>query len=154
NAINNISSPSYAWPIMRLSDLYLLYAEAINEAEGPAGANSADLFHYIDLVRARAGLQGVKESWDNYTNNQKYTTQAGMREIIQTERLIELAFEGHRFWDIRRWKTAPNEYHTPLRGWNMLVSTIDGTDEEVNRMMYQPQLLLEQKFEIGRETCR
>lgn len=148
NAINNISSPSYAWPIMRLSDLYLLYAEAINEAEGPAGANSADLFHYIDLVRARAGLQGVKESWDNYTNNQKYTTQAGMREIIQRERLIELAFEGHRFWDIRRWKTAPSEYHTPLKGWNMMVSTIDGTEEEVNRMMYQPQLLAEQKFGI------
>lgn len=148
NAINNISSPSYAWPIMRLSDLYLLYAEAINEVEGPDGANSSELFGYVDEVRARAGLKGVKESWDTYTNRAKYSTQAGMRQIIQTERLIELSFEGHRFWDIRRWKTAPNEYHTPLRGWNMLVSTIDGTDEEVNRMMYQPQLLLEQKFGV------
>lgn len=148
NAINNISSPSYAWPIMRLSDLYLLYAEAINEAEGPSGANSADLFRYLDLVRDRAGLKGVKESWDAYTNNQKYTTQVGMREIIQKERLIELSFEGHRFWDIRRWKTAPTEYHTPLQGWNMEVSTIDGTEEEVNRLMYQPQLLLEQKFGV------
>jgi len=148
NAINSISSPSYAWPIMRLSDLYLLYAEAINEAEGPDGAHSSELFQYIDLVRARAGLKGVKESWDTYTNNQKYTTQAGMREIIQKERLIELSFEGQRFWDIRRWKTAPAEYHTPLQGWNMMVSIIDGTEEEVNRIMYQPQLLLEQKFGI------
>lgn len=148
NAINNISSPSYAWPIMRLSDLYLLYAEAINEVEGPDGANSSELFQYIDEVRARAGLKGVKESWDTYTSRPKYSTKAGLRDIIQTERLIELSFEGQRFWDIRRWKTAPNEYHTPLKGWNMMVSTIDGTDEEVNRMMYQPQVLLEQKFGV------
>ena len=148
NAINSISSPSYAWPVMRLSDLYLLYSEAINEAEGPDGAHSSELFQYIDLVRARAGLKGVKESWDTYTTNQKYTTKEGMRDIIQRERLIELSFEGHRFWDIRRWKTAPAEYHTPLQGWNMMVSVIDGTEEEVNRMMYQPQLLLEQKFGI------
>jgi len=148
NAINSISSPSYAWPIMRLSDLYLLYAEAINEVEGPDGPNSAELFNYIDVVRERAGLKGVKESWDTYTNNPKYRTQAGLREIIQRERMIELSFEGHRFWDIRRWKTAPAEYSTPLRGWNMMVSTIDGTEEEVNRLMYQPQLLLEQKFGV------
>lgn len=148
NAINSISSPSYAWPVMRLSDLYLLYSEAINEAEGPDGAHSSELFQYIDLVRARAGLKGVKESWDTYTTNQKYTTKEGMRDIIQRERLIELSFEGHRFWDIRRWKTAPAEYHTPQQGWNMMISVIDGTEEEVNRMMYQPQLLLEQKFGV------
>jgi hypothetical protein len=148
NAVNSITSTSYAWPVMRLSDLYLLYAEAINEAEGPNGANSADLFYYIDEVRKRAGLLGVKESWDTYTDNQNYNRQDGMRSIIQRERLIELSFEGQRFWDIRRWKTAPNEYHTPLRGWNMTASIMDGTEEEVNRMMYQPQFLAEQKFGI------
>lgn len=148
NGINSISSPSYAWPIMRLSDLYLLYAEAINEAEGPNGPNSTELFQYIDRVRTRAGLKGVKESWDTYANNQKYNTQTGMREIVQRERLIELSFEGQRFWDIRRWKTAPAEYHTPLMGWNTNVSVIDGTAEEVNRMFYRPQLLVEQKFGI------
>ncbi|MDR1743579.1 MAG: RagB/SusD family nutrient uptake outer membrane protein [Dysgonamonadaceae bacterium] len=148
NGINSISSPSYAWPVMRLSDLYLLYAEAINEAEGPNGFNSSKMFQYIDMVRARAGLKGVKESWDTYTDNQKYNTQAGMREIIQKERLIELSFEGQRFWDIRRWKTAPKEYSTPLKGWDMLVAATDGTEEQTSQMMYQPQLLLEQKFGI------
>lgn len=149
NAINTISSLSYAWPIIRLSDLYLLYAETINEVEGPDGANSTELFKYIDLVRERAGLKGVKESWNNYSNKpNKYTTQAGMRDIIQQERLIELAFEGHRFWDIRRWKTAPKEYHTALKGWNMNVSVIDGTEQEVNELMYKPQLLTIQKFGI------
>lgn len=148
SSINTISSLNYAWPTMRLSDLYLLYAEAINEVEGPNGANNTELFRYIDMVRARAGLNGVKESWNAYTNNQKYNTQTGMREIIQKERLIELSFEGQRFWDMRRWKTIADEYRTPLQGWNMLVSTIDGTEEEVNKMMYQPQLLLEQTFGV------
>jgi hypothetical protein len=148
NAVNSISSPSYAWPAIRLSDLYLLYSEAINEVEGPNGLHSGELFHYIDLVRNRAGLKGVKESWDSYTDNPKYNTKDGMRQIIQQERLIELAFEGQRFWEIRRWKTAPSIYHTPLEGWNMTASILDGTEEEVNRLMYQPQFLLEQKFGI------
>ena len=147
-AVNSISSRDYAWPIIRLSDVYLLYAEAINEAEGPNGPNSNEMFKYIDMVRARAGLKTVKESWDMYTNNRKYTTQVGMRDIIRQERLIELSFECQRFWDIRRWKTAPEVHSTPLESWYMMVSVIDGTEEEVNRIMYTPQLLLVQNFGI------
>ena len=145
-AINSVSAISYAWPIMRLSDLYLLYAEAINEYEGTAGPNRADLFSFIDAVRTRAGLQGVRESWLLYAKtSNKFEEQRGMREIIQQERMIELSFEGQRFWDIRRWKTAPEEY-TPIEGWFMQVSTNDGTESEVNQMMYTPQLLYEPKF--------
>ena len=148
NSINNISVLDYAWPIMRLSDLYLLYAEAINEAEGgPNGTNSAEMFKYIDLVRKRAGLEGVKESWDKYTNNsQKYKTQTGMRDIIRQERMIELSFEGHRFWDVRRWKIATDICNAPLQGWNFRVSINDGTESEVNNIIYKPQLLHQQVF--------
>ena len=42
-----------------------------------------------------------------------------MREIIRQERLIELAFEGQRFWDIRRWKTAEEILSRPIQGWNI-----------------------------------
>ena len=108
-----------SWPIFRLADLYLLYAEALNEAEGPNGEHSAELFHYINEVRTRAGLEGVKASWDAYTNNKKYETQGGMRQIIQQERNIELAFEGHRFWDIRRWGLAMEYFRQPIQGWNI-----------------------------------
>ena len=145
-AVNTVSSITYPWPHFRMSDLYLLYAEAINELEGPLGANSSEMFKYIDKVRARAGLGGVIQSWNTYTNSQKYANQTGMREIIQTERMIELSFEGHRFWDIRRWKTAPTLYRTPIQGWNMNVSTTDGTASEVNHKMYTPQVLFEQRF--------
>jgi hypothetical protein len=120
--IDNYSGFSYTrypWPVMRLSDLYLLYAEALNEAEGPNGPNSGELFYYIDEVRRKAGLEGVKYSYDNYTNSQKYTIQTGLRQIIHRERLIELAFEGHRFWDLRRWKEAPDEYRTPMEAYSV-----------------------------------
>jgi hypothetical protein len=113
---------NYPWTILRLADLYLLYAEAINEAEGTNGPNSSDLFHYIDLVRAKAGLEGVKYSYDNYASTKKYETQIGMQQIIHRERLIELSLEGQRFWDLRRWKEAPNEYAKNMVGYSVMES--------------------------------
>ena len=106
----------YPWPELRLADLYLMYAEALNEASGP----SAEVYEYVDRVRARAGLQGVEDSWENYSVNfSKHTTKDGLRAIIQQERMIELAFEGSRFWDLRRWKRAANELNEPITGWNV-----------------------------------
>lgn len=114
----------FPWPIIRLTDLYLLYAEAINEAEGPYGAHSTDLFKYLDAVRDRAGIPDVKTSWDSYSNNPGYyNTQYGMRNIIHRERLIELSFESQRFWDIRRWKEAPAEYQKGIYGYTVAGSS-------------------------------
>src|SRR5690606_6691558 len=95
---------AYPFPVIRLADLYLYCAEALNEAYGP----SAEAFHWIDLVRARAGIPSVESSWtSSYAKNPgKHTTKEGFREIIQKERLIEMAFEGTRYWDLLRWKKA------------------------------------------------
>lgn len=110
------SAQAYAWPVIRLADLYLLYAEALNESKTTP---DPDVYTYIDKVRARAGLKGVKESWTNYSVNPSTpNTQEGMREIIQRERLIELSLEGHRFWDLRRWLLAAESYEQPVTGWN------------------------------------
>jgi hypothetical protein len=107
----------YPWPIIRLGDLYLLYAEVLNEIKG---APDQEVYEYVDLIRARAGLAGVVESWSQYSNiPDKPTTKVGMREIIKQERLIELAFEGQRFWDLRRWKDAKKYMNQPIRGWNV-----------------------------------
>ena len=109
---------SYAFPVIRMADLYLYYAEALNEVKG---APDAEVYEYIDLVRERAGLNGVVESWAAYSSNpQKPVSKAGMREIIQQERLIEMAFEGARFWDLRRWKLAKQYLNGPIRGWSVL----------------------------------
>jgi hypothetical protein len=107
---------NYQLPIIRLSGLYLLYAEALNEAEGP----SAEVYKYIDMVRARAGLQGVQASWTAYsTNPGKATGKDGLRQIIHQERRIELAFEGQIGWDLRRWKELQEVLSKPLQGWNI-----------------------------------
>lgn len=106
----------YPFPILRLADLYLLYAEALNEYSGP----SADVFTYLDMIRDRVGLEGIKDSWTKYSiDPSKITNQDGMREIIQRERTIELAFEGERFWDLRRWKKIQELNEQPM-GWNTL----------------------------------
>ncbi|WP_285056549.1 RagB/SusD family nutrient uptake outer membrane protein [Pedobacter ginsengisoli] len=108
---------TYPWPMMRLANLYLLYAEAENEVGGP----NSEVYKYINLVRERAGLYSVEDSWSNYSKNPgKYTTKDGMRDILHTERLIELAFEGQRFWDLRRWKEAITELNKPITGWDLI----------------------------------
>ena len=114
----------YAFPVIRLADLYLLYAEALNETKG---APDAEVYEYINLVRSRTGLQGVVESWENYsTSPDKPKTKEGMRNIIQQERMIELAFEGQRYWDLRRWKLQKEYMNKPIRGWNIYEKTTEG----------------------------
>ncbi len=130
----------YAWPEMRLADLYLMYAEALNEVQGP----TAEVIEYVDKIRDRAGLDGVQESWQQFSSNpDKYTSKEGMREIIHQERKIELVFEGKRFWDIRRWKTAVREFNKPIRGWNVF-----GDSESE---YYQIRTLFEQRFVAPRD---
>ena len=114
---SSYTTERFPWPEMRLTDLYLLYAEALNEKDD---ANNRELaISYLDQIRARAGLKGIKESWDTYSKYpNRYKTQEGLREIIQRERAIELMFEGSRFWDLRRWKTANKVLNEKIHGWN------------------------------------
>ena len=105
----------FRFPLLRLEDLYLMYAEALNEVKGQP---DAEVYEWIDKVREHAGLRGVVESWQqaSFAPN-KPGTKAGMRDIIRRERLIELAFEGHRFWDVRRWKIADQYWKLPQTKW-------------------------------------
>ncbi len=116
------SGRRYTYPIIRLADLYLLYAEALNEIKA---SPDAEVYQWIDAVRARAGLKGVVESWTKAVVPGKPNTQAGMREIIHRERLIELVFEGQRFSDLRRWKEAAKYLSEPVQGWNYKGETAD-----------------------------
>lgn len=87
--------------LFRYAEVLLNYAEAMNEWKGPdATAEEANLTARAALnqVRTAAGMAGVTE-----TDPDKF------RERVRNERRIELAFEGHRFFDIRRWKIAGDE---------------------------------------------
>lgn len=129
------TTENYPWPVIRLADLYLLYAEALNEVSGPG----EEVYHYVDSIRARAGILSVEEAWTNYSKNPgKYTTKDGMREIIHRERTVELAFEGQRFWDLRRWKEAVEELNKPISGWDL--------DQETDEGYYRERTIFNQTF--------
>ena len=107
----------YPYPIIRLADLYLMRAEARNEYEGP----SQKVYDDLNKVRRRAGVPDVEKVWADAAlckHPGQHLTQDGLREIILRERAIELAFEGNRFWDMLRYKRAPQEFSTPITGWN------------------------------------
>jgi hypothetical protein len=101
-----------------------MYAEALNEYEGP----TAEACSYLDMVRERSGLKGVVESWRDHAVSGKENypaTREGLRDIIRRERLNELAFEGIRFWDLRRWKLAEEYMNRPIRGLNIRGTTAE-----------------------------
>ncbi len=121
---NSVTYEDYPFPDMRFADLLLFCAEALNEMKETP---DAEVYQYIDMVRERAGLPGVVESWRQHSiNPDKPLTKAGMREIIHRERAIELACEGVYYWDSHRWKTALKEQNRLIRGWD--VSKTDVND--------------------------
>ena len=107
--------------IIRLAEVYLMQAEAWNEY---LDAPDSRVYDPIDKVRERAGIKPVREAWGSYSNNPtKVTTKAGMRDIIQQENNIEFAFEGHRYWNLRRWLIAHQAMNEKQYGWNVLGTT-------------------------------
>jgi hypothetical protein len=119
----------YNFPNIRLADLYLLRAEAANEVKDTP---DNEVWYWIDLVRQRAGLNGVVESWQNHSNEPlKPTNKIGMRKIIKQERAIELSFEGKRGFDLRRWGDAIDELNQPMQGWDYRGTSV----EEYYRVM-------------------
>ena len=98
---NSFSFYYYAYPYLRLPELYLSYAEADFEYNGSLSTQSLE---YINLVRKRCGLPTFQASWalaGGIPTGQK------LRKVLHQERSIEFLFEGRRFHDLRRWKEAP-----------------------------------------------
>ena len=100
-------SAIHSWIIIRLGEIYLNYAEAMNEAYGPdaKGIYGKSAREAVNEVRGRVGMPDVVAD-----------SKEEMREKIRHERRVELAFEDHRFWDVRRWMTAPDDLNAPLKG--------------------------------------
>lgn len=107
--------------IFRFAELYLMSAEAWNEY---LDMPDARVYKPLNKVRERAGIPDVESAWVNYSKNpEKVYSKEGMREIIRQEWNIEFAFEGRRFWNLRRWLTATEELNSALYGWNILGKT-------------------------------
>lgn len=85
--------------LMRLSEFYLLYAEALNEVN----PNDSRVITYVDYVRERAGIPLLRDIKPEIAGNQEL-----QRKTIRDERRVELATEGQRYFDVRRWMIAEN----------------------------------------------
>ena len=86
--------------LFRLAEIYLNYVEALNEYD----PGHPDILKYLNMIRERAGIPQYGQGPDALLVP---ATPEEMREKIRAERRIELAYEGHRWFDIRRWKIAP-----------------------------------------------
>ncbi len=115
---------NHTWVTFRLGEFYLNYAEAVYQYLGSANATNADFamsaLEAVSKTRQRAGLAALTAAdgfWTAYCN----------------ERFVELAFEGHRFWDVRRWKEAERYFKsiTELK----LTKEDDGTITETRQIV-------------------
>jgi hypothetical protein len=109
------------WVIFRYGEVLLNYAEAMNEAYGPEVAGPAPLnnltaLQAVNLVRARTGV-----AMPAFPAGM---TKAAFSTKLRNERRVELAFEDHRFWDLRRWKIGPST--TTIRGVNITRNATTG----------------------------
>ena len=93
---------------IRATEIFLDYAEAANEASGPkanVGGAGFSAYDVIKAIRQRAGVGGDNDPY----LEECAASQEKMRQLIRNERRLELCFENHRFWDLRRWKANLNE---------------------------------------------
>ena len=131
---SSTSGQYHITPRLRMTEIYLAYAEAANEAWGPTGTGTQSFSAYdiIKAIRTRAGVGTT--NGDPYLNQVKNNKEL-MRELIRNERRLELCFEGFRFWDIRRWNKNLTE---PARG--ISIQNNSYTTIQVENRVYEPYM--------------
>lgn len=100
------------FPVFRMAEIWLNYAEAQNEAVGP----DVSVYEAINLIRVRAKMPELPTG----------LTQIEMRQRIRNERAVELAFENGRWFDIMRWGIGKDILNGPQRQMK-IIKKADGT---------------------------
>ena len=113
------------WIYFRLGELLLNYAEARNEAAGP----DASVYDAVNQLRARVSMPALPTG----------LTQAQLRDRIRRERQVELAYEEHRYYDVRRWRIADVTENQPVRG-------VTVTKDAAGTLRYTYQTVQERRF--------
>lgn len=113
------------WVLFRYAEILLNYAEALNEASGP----TQEVYDAVNAVRTRVKMPALPAG----------LSQSEMRARIHNERRVELCFEEHRFFDVRRWKLGESLFNNPVRGMKI---TKDGTS-----LTYTPFIVENRIFE-------
>lgn len=110
--VGTVNNQKHYKPHIRYTELFLIYAEAANEAWGPmgTGGHPHSAYDIIKRIRSRAGITGGDAYLESIKNDKD-----AMRTLIRNERRLELSFEGFRFWDIRRWNENLNAVAKGMR---------------------------------------
>lgn len=128
---NGPQTVAHPYTVLRLADLYLLYAESCVETGDLATAKE-----YLDKVRTRAGIPTVDAAW---APTGVALDQAKLRQIARQERQIEMYLEAQNFWDMRRWLLAGEAFNKKSQGLN-----IEGTSVEA--LSEVREIVFERKF--------
>lgn len=125
--------------IFRLADFYLLYAEAANEVN----PNDPVVLEYLNKVRTRAGIPDIEKLNPAIKGNKEL-----QRAAIQRERQIELATEGQRYFDVRRWMIADKNGEGRQFGFahGMNAKGQDGNLEDFNRVVEVSPIVFNRKM--------
>ncbi len=115
--------------VFRLAEAYLNYAEALNEAQGPVQA----AYDAVNVIRQRSGMPKLPTG----------LSQVQFRERVRNERAIELAFEEHRLWDIRRWMIAEQDGVMTGPMYGLKITKITGSTE----FRYEPYVFETRTFD-------
>jgi hypothetical protein len=128
---NNHAGTSYRnWIFIRYAEILLNYAEALNEAQGAV----PEVFTTLQQIRNRAGLTAALSSRTDLQDTE------ALRNFIHKERSVELAFEEHRPWDVRRWNVAVEALSRPLYG-------IEISKNADNQTVYTRKIVQRRVFE-------
>ncbi len=135
---NSSANTNRAWPLIRYAEILLNYAEAINETGQTALA-------YPKLIELRQRA-GIDPGANNLYGLKASMTKEEMREVVRNERRIELAFEDHRWHDIRRWKIAMvtnNQFNKVMRiTKNSNATYTYQRMESIRRHNFRPEMYL------------
>lgn len=111
------TNTNHCFPLIRYAEVLLNYAEAVNEVSGP------DTDPYNCGMTARDALKKVRGRVLRPSQTDVKVASGdkeGMREAIKAERRVELAFEDHRYYDLKRWKDAEDVLNTNIAGMRIL----------------------------------
>lgn len=127
---NDHTGSSYRnWIFIRYAEILLNYAEAMNEANGPG----TEVFDALQQIRNRVGMTAKLADRADLQNKES------LRNFIRKERTIELAFEDHRAWDVRRWNVAVEALARPIYGMDVA--------KDGNQLTYTRKVVQNRVFE-------
>ena len=125
---NNTTTKEHTWVLFRYGEVLLNYAEAMNEAYGPENPSTLGMtaLQAVNFIRVRAGMPRFPIG----------LSQSSFRTKLRNERRVELAFEDHRFWDIRRWKIG--DQTTNIYAMNITRNANLSLNYEVKLLEFRP----------------